>query len=180
MEEVWSEVEGFDNYVVSNTGVVREVVGTVTKQVATRPHPNGSIRVILRRANIERETYVHVLVAEAFLPDYEPGKHVRHIDGDKTNNNVGNLEMKSPTPVRRDYEIITTRWIQVRQIALSLEERRLPSLIREGGGLFPDVESASRELNITPSGIYKCLNGERSSHAGYTFEWIGDEEYIWW
>lgn len=35
---------------------------------------------------------LHVAVARAFVPGYQPGLQVNHIDGDKTNNNASNLE----------------------------------------------------------------------------------------
>ena len=37
-------------------------------------------------------TYVHHLVAEAFLGPRPPGLSINHLDGDKTNNHVENLE----------------------------------------------------------------------------------------
>lgn len=39
--------------------------------------------------------YVHVLVAEAYISGYTPDLQVNHIDGDKANNQVRNLEQVS-------------------------------------------------------------------------------------
>lgn len=41
--------------------------------------------------------YVHRLVAELFLPEWDSELQVNHIDGDKWNNHVSNLEMVTPS-----------------------------------------------------------------------------------
>ena len=55
----------------------------------------GYYKVVLSH-NGKRKTYpVHRLVAMAFLPNPLNKKTVNHIDGNKTNNNVSNLEWAS-------------------------------------------------------------------------------------
>lgn len=53
----------------------------------------GYIRVALMQTNNkQRSYYMHVLVAVAFIGDYRSDKTVNHIDGDKLNSDVSNLE----------------------------------------------------------------------------------------
>jgi hypothetical protein len=40
---------------------------------------------------------LHRLIAKAFLENYSDELQVNHIDGDKSNNNVNNLEMVTPS-----------------------------------------------------------------------------------
>ena len=53
---------------------------------------NGYLVVSLSKKGISKTFKVHRLVAEAFLPEYAEGLVVNHIDGNKQNNSVDNLE----------------------------------------------------------------------------------------
>jgi len=50
------------------------------------------LRVNLSIGGVVKKCRVHRLVAEAFIPNTENKSQINHIDGDKLNNNVSNLE----------------------------------------------------------------------------------------
>lgn len=92
--EIFKEIAGYERYSVSNYG--RVINNTTNKELSQRKATNGYLRVNLRKGNIAYEkphvASVHRLVADAFLLR-ETGKDtVNHIDGNKMNNYVGNLE----------------------------------------------------------------------------------------
>lgn len=43
-------------------------------------------------SSVKRNKFIHRLLCEAFLPNPDGKKHVNHKDGDKTNNDLSNLE----------------------------------------------------------------------------------------
>ena len=105
--EVWKPIEGFEKqYEVSNCGRVwskrREVNAGHTTRIAggelRKPVLNeelGYYVIMLKKGGTTKTEYVHALVATAFLGVRPSGYTVNHIDGDKTNNHVANLEWVS-------------------------------------------------------------------------------------
>jgi hypothetical protein len=87
--EEWRVIGGFDNYSISNLGRVRnDRTGRILKAVLN----NGTGYLVVCLCNRgSRTKAIHKLVASAFLGDSE-GLEVNHIDRNKQNNNVGNLE----------------------------------------------------------------------------------------
>jgi len=85
MEE-WRSIPGFPNYEVSESGIVRNVNGTVLV-----PFKNGKYdRVSTNHDGVRRKMLVHRLVAFAFLGE-PTGPIVRHLDDDQSNNHWTNL-----------------------------------------------------------------------------------------
>lgn len=93
MEEIFKDIVGYEGkYMVSNKGRVisLDYQNTKTKKVLTPvKHHSGYLFVHLGKDKIR---LVHVLVAKAFIPNPLQKACVNHIDGDKSNNCVENLE----------------------------------------------------------------------------------------
>lgn len=95
----WRPVLGYEGlYEVGADGRVRRVAGSKTAPVARElkqyRHRTGYMMVRLYQGG--RGTgvgkYVHRLVAQALLGPVPAGRQVNHVDGDKANNAIGNLE----------------------------------------------------------------------------------------
>ncbi|MGR5994462.1 NUMOD4 motif-containing HNH endonuclease [Bacillus cereus] len=103
---IWKDVVGYEPfYQVSNTGEVRskdrEVPTRNPEKFAIRKgriliqmtSKNGYKKVSLtRNVRDKKQFHIHRLVALAFITNLESKPFVNHIDGDKTNNHVSNLE----------------------------------------------------------------------------------------
>ena len=89
---VWRPVKGLeDRYEVSNTGLVR----TKPRILKSFPMRKGGHHQI--NLGLHRRTYVHRLVAEAFLDPPDPTRiWVNHKNGNPSDNRVENLEWCTP------------------------------------------------------------------------------------
>lgn len=87
MKEIWAKVKEDPRYEVSNLGRVRNSeTGRVLKQMLNQEH--GYLRVNICGGH----RYVHRLVADAFYDGEHKNMDVNHIDGNKANNALSNLE----------------------------------------------------------------------------------------
>lgn len=162
MEELWVEVDGYPNYIVSNYG---EVISLNTdRRLSYRPNDKGYLRVALSHEGVIRDFYVHQLVAKTFFRDFNPGTKVKHRNGDITNNRVDNLMLNRGNRVEE---------LEVRRGERDPWGKKIR--IVETGEIFRTARECARYLKGDYSSIYACLRGERRKHLGHTFEYV--EEY---
>lgn len=98
--EVWKDILGYEGiYQVSNFGKVKSLKRATKNQhgkqeiiLKQRTHRDGYLRVNLKKEGKMKVQTVHRLVASAFLDNENNLVAVNHIDGDKTNNKLSNLE----------------------------------------------------------------------------------------
>jgi len=107
MEEIWKDIEGYEGYYqISNFGRVRSLDREVVSKNGNLKKLKGSIKKIqidnqgyyhaCLYKNSKSKTYkIHSLVAMAFLNHIPNGyvKIIDHIDGNKLNNNLSNLQI---------------------------------------------------------------------------------------
>ena len=91
MEE-WKVIDFATNYEVSNLGHIRN--RTTKKVLKGRDTKSGYLQVSLKLNNTNKfqNQYIHRVVALIWIPNPEEKKEVNHIDGNKLNNHVENLE----------------------------------------------------------------------------------------
>lgn len=86
-KEIWKDVPFDDNYKVSNYG---KVYSKRTKKILKGEiTQKGYVRVKLSN---DKRYLIHVIVAKAFIENILNKPQVNHIDGNKQNNRVDNLE----------------------------------------------------------------------------------------
>lgn len=105
------DVVGYEGrYTVTETGMVWS--SKTKRWLKPRMHTGGYLRVNLYTGESPKnpkDFYIHRLVGEAFLQKEEGQDEVNHIDGNKTNNNVSNLEWVTDKQNKR-HAIETGLW----------------------------------------------------------------------
>jgi len=89
-------IRGYENiYEINEKGIVRRVKDK--KIIKQWIHKVGYPCVSLHKGKQKKNIYVHRLLAEHFIPNPENKLQVNHIDGNKQNNSLDNLEWVTPS-----------------------------------------------------------------------------------
>lgn len=93
-KEIWKEIEGYNgHYQVSNHGRIKSFKRNANGDILKTPANNrGYSQAYLCLPGIEKSYNAHVIVAKTFLANPHSKPCVNHIDGNKRNNHINNLE----------------------------------------------------------------------------------------
>ena len=139
-KEIWKPCVGFEGlYEVSNLGNVRSLnyrnrIGFV-HNLFLSASKQGYLTVHFKN----REYKVHRLVATAFIPNPENKRCVNHLDGNKQNNNVTNLEWCTHSEnTRHKFDVLGYTFSpESRKNCLSVEVRKL-NVLKQVLFIHPD------------------------------------------
>lgn len=89
-KEIGDYIIHSDGKVISNKTYRKAFYG---KEVKPYTHPKNGYQSISLRINKKRSRHLlHRLIAQSFIPNPQNKPEVNHMDGDKTNNDISNLE----------------------------------------------------------------------------------------
>lgn len=177
--EKWVDVKGFEGlYMVSNLGRVKRVGAYSNQSVSWKKEERilkagdngrGYLFVNLSKNNKIYNRYVHRLVAEAFIQNPFNKKTVNHIDCNRKNNNVDNLEW-STYKENNDYALkimkLQGKNKRNNKASIPITEYDLNmNFIEE----YPSVREAERQLGY--KGISACLVGKQKTVHGRIFKY---------
>ena len=92
MIEEWRDIRGYEGlYQISNTGLVKSLHSTKTIILVEYKDRDGYSLVGLHKGGSQTTFRVHRLVATHFIPNVNNKPTVNHIDGNKSNNSLTNL-----------------------------------------------------------------------------------------
>lgn len=175
MKEIWRNIKGYDGlYIVSNCGRVK----TLHKK-GSYPHnkdgilknnlaKNGYYMVALcKNGKIER-VLVHRLVATTFIPNPNNYPVVNHIDENKLNNNVANLEWTT----QRLNNIHSKNHIKMKAAAVKKQQKAVLMYDRNGQFVceFESATIAAKAIGSYQQLVSLCCYGKLKFTKGYTFK----------
>ncbi len=187
MEETWKDVKGFEGiYQISNFGRLKvlkrkvfneKYFGNVKwvekkeKIMKLSNNTKGYLHTVLTDNEGKRKVVkVHRLVAEAFIPNPNNYVQVNHIDGNKTNNCVDNLEWCT-----NEYNMKHSWRIGLRN------EKTYFNIIKKirqydlEGNFIKEWNSAKeieQQLGISVNMIRKCCNGKRNKTHNFIWKYL--------
>lgn len=172
-KEIWKDIKGYEGiYRISNTGKIWSCKRKIEmKQKLSK----GYLLIGLYKEGIQKTFSVHRLVSKAFIENPLDKKEVNHIDENKINNKVSNLEWctskENANHGTRNKRI--TNWLincdntNIRGVAML--DKKTDAILAE----FQTVNDAYRHLGKKINGNISCVcKGNAKSVYGYKWKYI--------
>ena len=178
MQETWKSIKGFEKrYEVSNLGRIKSIGGKsnhkkdiIMKQIINH---KGYLQLVLRKNNMPHHCIVHRLVAQAFIPNPDNLPQINHIDGNKQNNRVDNLEWcdnsynqihanklgLNENRIRRVKEICNKPVIQLTLDGVEIDR-------------FASLREASNKTGCSYKSMSLCATGKVKTSGGYIWKYV--------
>lgn len=178
--EIWKDISEFAGYYqISNMGRVKRIADYSNqnkswklkepKILKPRLHNNGYLRVMLSVNGKHYDRYIHRLEAIEFLDNPNNYGEINHIDGDKTNNNLGNIEWcnrsyNNKHAYQNGLRVVKGCYGNKKKVAqVSLVENSIINI-------FNSIKEAALSVSCNQCMITNCCNERTKSCRG--FKWV--------
>ena len=183
MKEIWEDIPNYEGlYQASNLGRIRSV--DRYKEVIIKNQYGEYKRTKFFKSHIlKQQTYMgykcvqlhingkykwekaHRLVAMAFVPNPENKPQVNHIDGNKSNNNVLNLEWCNQSyNTKHAYKNNLIKHYKIKINQYDLEGNYIKT--------WESAKEIEKKLKIKNSQICRCCKNENSTAGGYHWKYV--------
>ena len=173
MDEVWKDIDGYEgSYQVSNLGRVRGLNRTVERsdgQTRTIPgcilkakqNRGGYSQVSLWKDGRQKTFTIHQLVLWEFGGEQLPEHEANHIDGDKLNNRIDNLEWVTKSDnMRHAFDMGLRQGVSPLTPELVKEMRKIYAT-----GRFTQAQIGAM-FGVGDNAVSKIVRGENWASAG--------------
>lgn len=181
MKEVWKDIQGYEGiYQVSNLGKVKSLDRFIRKKgkrngvyhikekiLKSSTDDTGYLQVNLSKNGIYEKVHIHRLVAKAFIKNPYKKLQVNHIDGNRINSMVNNLEWVT------DSENKFHAWKNLPRKSLKRKVYQISKdnqIIKE----WESIKEAQNSLKITH--ISECCRGKYKTSGGYVWKYKKEEK----
>lgn len=189
--EIWKDIKGYEGlYQVSNTGKIKSLerlrrnhskTQLVEEKIKNaRKDPQGYLMLDLYKDNKPKTIRVHRLVAETFISNPDEKDTVNHIDGNKENNDISNLEWSTFEEQNNHFyknNLKSQESIDKSIKAMNKASSKKTKCLNDGV-VYDSASEASRAVGVSASLIMRVCRGERKSAGkdknGNSLKW----EYV--
>ena len=178
--EIWKDIKGYEGkYQISDMGKVKSLERLtsnkrrVLKQInlSQKLGKDGYLKVLLYKENSRKYVMVHRLVANMFIENFYNKPQVNHIDANKQNNNVSNLEWVTASENKLHALSLGIGLLGTGKDNVKSKKVNQISL----DGFFIKTWAGQREvarvLKLSQSGICRCCKYGKGTIGGYKWEY---------
>lgn len=170
---MWKDIPGYPRYMVSDFG---EVYSKITKiKLKADISKFGYARVTLYKGTGEKhKIMVHRLVALAFISNPQNLPQVNHINENRLDNSVENLEWCSASYNINFGNRNKTVSRKLRAIKEKTSAKRIEQIDIQTGKtikVWTSMREIERELGFSHSNIYACCSGKRKTRGGFAWKY---------
>ena len=187
-KEIWKDIKGYEElYQISNYGRVKSLKRKsafycgLRKEYLERPikekilsfskSNRGYLQVSLTKSGKCRTYTIHRLVAQAFIPNLENKEQVNHIDGNKNNNCIDNLEWV--TISENNKHAFDTGLNKPHNQRKVNQYDLNNNYIKTWNSITEFLKE--NNINLKNSGITSCCKGKQKTAYGYKWKYADEE-----
>jgi len=181
-KEFWRPTTRDDGYEVSTYGRVKTLPkqqnGFKTRLLKPIKNPFGYVYVMISG---RKHVFVHRLVAETFIKNPHNKPFVNHINGDKEDNRLWNLEWCTRSEnMKHSFAVLKREPVRSflgKKGALCPNSKPVVQCTKEGVFIrrWAAAKEAARELGLSQGNITSCCLGTYKSTGGFTFKYATNE-----
>ena len=160
-KEVWEFID--DRYQISNYGNFRKNYKNKIKNIKVYENSNGYLKAKIYKNCKYKHKMVHRLVAKAFIPNPNNYPVINHIDGNKKNNSLSNLEWCTKSENAN----------HAYKTGLNTKAKTVYQYNNNGNliGTYYSVSEAEKQTGIRESLISGQISGAYKSAGGYRWSY---------
>lgn len=182
MEE-WRDIKGFEKkYEISNYGRIRN---KITNHIYKNTNKYGNyFSIILYDETHKKSVRIHRLVAEHYIPNPNNYPCVNHLDLNKQNNHVDNLEwctyshntkdaIKKGANTMSGFNNYNKNKFVNKYGKLYQYDKNMELI-----NIFDNLNEACKETNVCRRNILQCINHEPKRKTAGGFIWLSEKEVM--
>lgn len=175
--EIWKSVLNSDCYLVSNFGMVKSTericnskFGSkrkVPEKMLSLSNDKNGYKLVTLKSHKIKTAKVHRIVWEAFNDKIPNGKQINHIDGDKGNNRLTNLELVSPKE-----NIAHALKFNLMKSGKFHHGTKKIKMIKEGKQIILFGANDIKNHGFHASSVHRAARGERKYYKGWECKYV--------
>ena len=162
--EKFKQIEGFENYQVSNLGNIKSIAQGKEKIMSCGTSSKGYAQISLTSNGVRKTFKAHRLVALAFITNPNNYTEVNHINGNKKDNRVENLEWCTR---KENMQHATTTGLN--SIAKAIEAKKRKVYDKVTKKIYESTAEAARQLGMNRTTLKNMLTGHRTNKTNITY-----------